>query len=272
MTHFHTSFHRGLKLRHLVTALGIALLSPASAATSLWIGDDDAHLGRVDLRSGVVTVIGDMGVPMTDIAFDAQGALFGVTIESALFRIDPVNGNARIVGDLGFSGINSLVFGADGTLFGASDRLYTIDPSTGQASAVGNAGTPYRSSGDLAFVNGALYLSSRGPSGDMLLRLNASTGGADVVGPIGINGVYGLATDTSASLYAVADTGIYRLNLLTGQATQLLDYGGHGLGNAYGTTFITEALPAVVVPEPPSLLMLLAGLGCLWWLNGRRTR
>lgn len=269
----HTCLGSPLRNLHpLIAALGLALAAPALAAPSLWISDDDAHLGRVDLASGTVTVIGDMGVFMTDIAFDAQGRLFGVTFESALFRIDPGNGMSSIVGELGVDRVNSLVFAPDGTLYAASDTLYTINTATGAATAVGQGGTPYLSSGDLAFVNGALYLSGGGAgnSGDLLLQLNPATGAASVVGRIGLNAVFGLATDNSAALYAVASTGIYSLNPITAQAQPLLDYAGHGLGNAFGTTFITEALPTTPVPELPPLPMLLAGLGCMWWLNRRR--
>lgn len=259
-------------LRSLVAAIGLALGTPALAAPSLWISDDAAHLGRVDLASGTVSVIGDMGVYMTDIAFDAQGRLFGVTFESALFRIDPSNGVSSIIGELGVGRVNSLVFAPDGTLYAASDTLYTVNTGTGAATAVGKGGTPYQSSGDLAFVNGVLYLSGHGAgnSGDLLLQLNTHTGAADVVGRIGLNAVFGLATDNSAALYAVANTGIYSLNPVTAQALHLLDYAGQGLGNAFGTTFITEALPTTPVPELPPLPMLLAGLGCMWWLNRRR--
>jgi hypothetical protein len=272
MTPLHIPSFPRLRLRPLLLAFGITLLGPASAAPSLWIADADAHLGRVDLNNGAVTVIGDMDVPMTDIAFDTQGRLFGVTIESALFRIDPGNAIATIVGELGVSGINSLVFGADGRLFAAGDRLYTLNPATGQASVVGNGGTPYLSSGDLAFVNGALYLSSGGADGDMLLRLNTGTGAATLVGPIGIGDVFGMATHNSTSLYAVSHTSVYNLNVVSAHASLLLDYGGHGLGRAYGTAFSTEALPVSAVPELPALPMLLAGLGCIGWLNRRRMR
>jgi hypothetical protein len=159
-------------LRLLLAAAGFTLLAPAAAASTLWIADDNARLGRVDLASGIVTMVGGMGVQMTDIAFDAQGHLFGVTFQSALFRINPDNGATSFVGALGVEGVNSLVFGADGTLYGASDRLYTINPATGVSSAVGNASLPYLSSGDLAFVGGVLFLSGSGSNSDNLLRLN----------------------------------------------------------------------------------------------------
>lgn len=272
MTHLPTLARTLLHARPLLAALGLALLSPTVAATSLWVSDENAQLGRIDLVNGTVTLVGSMDARMTDIAFDAQGSLFGVTFDSALFRINPYTGASTLVGGLGVDRVNSLVFGPDGTLYAASDRLYTIDTASGAATALGNGGTPYVSSGDLAFVNGVLYLSGSGNSGDLLLQLSTQSGAATEVGRIGVNAVFGLATDSDAALYAVANTSIYSLNTATALATPLLDYAGQGLGNAFGTTFIGEALPTTAVPELPPLPMLLAGMGCLWWLNRRRAR
>jgi hypothetical protein len=47
------------------------------------------------------------------------------------------------------------------------------------------------------------------------------------------------------------------INTATGQGTFVSDYGGHGLQEAYGTSFVTEA---IAVPAPSSLVLFSLGL------------
>ena len=64
------------QLRRLMGALAAAAAcSAALAAPTLWISDVDGTLGTVDLGDGTVTIVGQMPVIMSDIAFDAGGRL-----------------------------------------------------------------------------------------------------------------------------------------------------------------------------------------------------
>lgn len=54
--------------------------------TLLYVCDEVSVLGTVDVATGNVTVIGSMGVVMTDIAFAPNGDLYGVTYD-ALYKI-----------------------------------------------------------------------------------------------------------------------------------------------------------------------------------------
>jgi hypothetical protein len=223
------------------------------------VDDSAGLLGKVDVATGAVTVVGNTGHVMTDIAFDPNGHLYGITF-GALYSIDPITAASTFIGSLGAS-LNSLVFSSNGTLYAANSRLYEINLTTGAASAIGRGGVSYSSSGDLAFVGGNLYLSSTVPTSDSLIKLNASTGVGTDVGPIGVGQVYGLATNDNVHLYGVAGTSVYSVNTATGAGTLLVGYGGHGLGSANGTAFFSEAAPPV--PEPQTYALLLAGLVAL---------
>src|SRR5436190_2757551 len=98
-------------------ALAVTLSSGVLAAPILWVDDSDGTLGTVDVATGLATVIGQMPVVMTDIAFDPSGNLWGITF-TELYRINQTTAGVTLVGSLGTSA-NSLVFGADGTLYTA---------------------------------------------------------------------------------------------------------------------------------------------------------
>ncbi len=233
----------------------ILLLPAVNAAPVLWVGDSSGKLGTVDVATGTVNVVGNMGAVMTDIAFDSSGNLWGITFGS-LYSIDKATAASTYVGKLGTS-LNSLVFGAGGTLYAANNSLYTINTTTGTATNLGSGGDSYSSSGDLAFIGGELFLSSTF-GGDSLVKLDTATGAGTTIGVINALFVYGLASPDGNNLYGLAGTSIYSVNSTTGAGTLIRNYSGNGLGSAYGSAFISEATPAV--PVPAALFMFAPAL------------
>ena len=233
----------------VIGAVSLLLSGAASAGPLLWVGDGDGTLGYVDVATGNATVVGQMGATMTDIAFDPSGNLWGITF-GQLYRINHANGVITLVGNLGAS-LNSLVFGADGTLYGANNGLYSINTSTGAATLIG--GGSYSSSGDLAFVNGNLYLSSA--SADFLYQLDLVTGAGTLLGNIGYSAVYGLATPDNINLYGITGTNVISIDTITGVGSLVVNYAGTQLGAAWGSAFLSEAGHEVPVP---GVLMLMA--------------
>jgi hypothetical protein len=234
-----------------------------AAGPILWVDDSAGVIGKVDVSTGAVTIVGNSGAPLTDIAFDSSGNLYGVSFTD-LYRINTTTGVATDLGTIQNGpgvGFNALVFGTNGVLYSAgnsSTNLYSINPTTLVATNLGNIGAD--SGGDLAFVGGNLYLSS---SLDHLIRINNPSGpatGTDL-GPIGFANVFGLASPDNATLYGVAGTQVLTINIATGAGTLVSDYGGHGLGQAFGESFITEAVGSV--PEPSALLLLGIGVAAV---------
>ncbi|EHR73767.1 hypothetical protein BurJ1DRAFT_4983 [Burkholderiales bacterium JOSHI_001] len=255
-------------------ALGAALsVQGALAVPTLWVSDGDGTLGRVDLASGAVSIVGQMGQAMTDIAFNADGELWGVDGDS-LYRIDRRNASTRFVANLGTT-VNSLAFDADGTLYAANRRLMTVNTQSGVVSPLGRTQPGFESSGDLAFVGGSLYLSSTRPVADTLFRIDATTGNASAVGSgLGVARVYGLATDDNVHLYGLTGQSVVRIDPATGTSAWLVSYSAaSGLGAAWGTAFASEAVAAVALPvnslpvsEPPTAV-LMGAAGLLWALR-----
>jgi hypothetical protein len=238
------------KIRSLLVAMALTISGSVSAAPILWIADAGGNLGTVDVANGNVNVIGFSGV-MSDIAFDPSGQLWGINLGGGLFRINSTTAAPTFVGATGQT-LNSLVFGADGTLYAASNRLFTINTATGAATPIGGQGSGYSSSGDLAFVGGNLFLSSTGAAGDRLFRLDPTTGVGTLIGNIGFSAVFGLATDNNIDLYGAADQNILDIDPLTGDGDILVSYAGQGLNIANGTAFLSESSGGPIITPPPN--------------------
>jgi hypothetical protein len=260
--------------------LAVALLVFACAAGTaragqvLWIDDAFGNIGTVDVSTGASTVIGNSGVSLTDIAFDPNGNLYGVTFTS-LYKINTSTGLATLVGNLGDivnGGANALVFAPDGTLYAASslsENLFTVNPATGAATAVAGS-LRVGSAGDLAFNGGNLFMTSRS---NTLIRIDNLAGpvSGTIVGPLGFPDVLALATGSDGVLYGAEGTQLLQINTTTGAATKLINYFGNALAGAEGATIFPEVAS---VPEPTSLVLgsigILAGFGVAWRSRGRR--
>jgi len=190
------------------------------------------NIGTVDLNTGTVSLLGNSGVQLTDIALSPTEELFGQSF-TTLYSINQ-SGEAVSIGPTG-AVLNGLVFDPDGTLYASGgNRLYTVDTTTGDATLVGTSGVNLRSAGDLAFNNGSLYETATNGSVTSLLELDTSTGAATVVGQIVPNAtMYGLVTGPDGGLYGFDQNNIYSINTTTGAGTLVQTF-GDGLGAAWG--------------------------------------
>ena len=150
----------------------------------------DNGFGIINLMNGNFTQIADLGSTLyNDIAYAPDGTLYGLANNGAsLVTFDNTTGDVTPVASLGGSGIESIAFNPNnGVLFGASESgLYTIDPATGQASYIGDFGSPYGCNlwQNIRFdSDGNLYLSNTGDNTD-LYQVNTNTGAATFVGEV----------------------------------------------------------------------------------------
>ena len=237
------------------------------AGPILWVDDTSGEIGKVDVATGHVTLVGNAGLQLTDIGFDPKGNLFGVSFNE-FYSVNETTGAVKAIGSLGIGVANALVFSHTGTAYMmgyGSDNLYTINTSTGAATSIGHV-SGFASGGDLAFHDGTLYLASTANS---LVQVNLSPVSGTQIGSFGVPNVYGLANGDNNVLYAVAGTSVYSVNPSTGAATFVVNYGGQGLGTAGGEAFFLEASS---VPEPASIVMLGMGMTCLLGYQLRRRK
>jgi len=160
-----------------------------------------AKLVTINPATGEVTLIGlfnagNVGTKpatMTDLAFDANGNLYGVGSVGGpqLFSIDLVTGKATQIGTTGLTSTTGggLAFGPDSTLYGTptAARFGTYDLTTGAFTNIVNpvkpAGGGY---GALAFdETGTLYglnVGSGTPPPSHLVRIDPATGTVTDIG------------------------------------------------------------------------------------------
>jgi len=215
-----------------------------AAAPFLYVHDSRGTLGRIRVSDGLVDIIGEMDVVMTDIAFSPEGLLFGLNAD-ALYQIDLVTADVELIGGHSILGGNALVFAADGTLYGAGgfvDGLFEMNLETGASTRIADMG--HNSAGDLVFFEGQLYLAS---TNDQLVLVDlAAAGGTEdigtVVGDIGFNEVFGLATASDGVMYGTAGTDVFSVDVATGAgSTPGVDFAGQGMTASFGSSFFLES-------------------------------
>jgi len=227
-----------------------ANLTAVRSSKVFYMVDDQGRLGTVDIASGAVTVIGTTRtstgttIIMTDIDFDPDGNLYGVSPQN-MYRINKADASLTDIGSHSLSYANSLVFNnIGGQAYTADQSLFTIDAVTGSTKRLGNGGSAYDSTGDLAFIENDLYLTSKvqgDPADSSLIRLNMSTGVGSLVGLIGYPNVFGTASNDNVNLYGFSENKVFRINTATGEGEeQYIDISGNGFSNINGAAFYQE--------------------------------
>jgi hypothetical protein len=180
----------------LLAALCALFSATPTCASTLYgssFGGEGPSLWSIDQNTGGATALYS-GTGMTDLASDWRPGSFriwGIFGDRALLRIDPATGNQPLIG---FTAppINALAFNvANGILYGvAGSSLYRIDPTTAATTLVGNTGYgSYTCMG--ADLGGNLFGVTMVDNN--LVRINATTGVGQAIGPAGTAGISDLA-------------------------------------------------------------------------------
>jgi len=228
----------------------------AAPGPVLFVLDSSRRIALVNVGSLKVKLIGRLGLPMTDIAFNPiDKKLYGISY-STLYRISTSDFSAVKVASLGVTDANALVFDSAGTAYFAGyqrNRLYKVNIATKRVTIIGLTG-PYYSAGDLTFYNDRLVMSAvkttnpNNSTANYLVTLN--TANAAVVGQpvaLGIHNVYGLASTGKNELYGLATIGtsntpaLYQLfpsaASVPNRDTLLRNLSGTGLSLVIGTAY-----------------------------------
>ena len=219
-----------LKSMLLVSSLATSL---TCAEPNIWVASYKAQIGIVDVATGSVKLILNQGYIYFDIAFDANGNLYGVD-PAKLYSINKATGWGTQIGSLGLSSLGgSLAFSPTGTLYLlANDMpsvLYTVNTETGQATVEFNTG--YSFAQDLVFFNGSLYFTNP----FSLFLLNLSDQSTTRIGSFGASITKLVAADNGV-LYGIDKNNVYSIDTATGAATLVATY-ANALSHVSGAAF-----------------------------------
>lgn len=252
----------------------------ATAAPLIYLSTETPNLITVDPQTQATTLIGSLsynGTPtkLYDIAFSPSGALYGngyLNGHYTLFTVDPTSAALSPIGAIAAAGVdvptNGLVFSDSGVLYASGGyvvsgdpswiyggKLVTIDPATGAATIVGEGS--FNSAGDLAFVNGSLYVSSVGATASELFTVDPSNAASSRIGgpsATTLRYLYGIATDGQTLYGSTYEGGIATLNTSTGVGTTLFSYpgtiSGVSTGGSFGMAIRLQTPPPSSVPAP----------------------
>lgn len=192
-------------------------------------GGGMAGFGEMDLPSGEMHWVGMFDRPLDDVALAGDGTLYGAGTGGGLFTIDYATGTTTAVVEESES-VVGLDFSPTGELYGAvPDFVVRIDRATGVQTRVAALPPDVRASGDVAFVEGTLYVTVRPRLGDLppddLMQIDEATGAVARVGSIGHACVWGLAP-LGGTLYGVTCQGrLIRIDVATGAGELLAEAG-----------------------------------------------
>jgi outer membrane protein assembly factor BamB len=282
-----TKTHPPLKAVGLAVA-GLLIVVPANLRGDTLFGLEnkgtDGNLFTISPTSGeILRTFGDLdAAAMTDLAFDNQGTLFGVSDNGNLWTIDTLTGAATsgpflsgAGAPLGTGLVRGIAFDEQNTLYasdGRNDRLLTADPETGVVTPIGEI--PFVEA--LTFgAGGELYASA----GNDLLRINPETADVTTIGSFGTSSggtplpMPGLVFDESAGVLLGADGGfennLYEINTDTGEATLI----GSLQGPNSGFAVTGLAIGPAAIPEPTVWLpLVMLGVGVVIYRRVRQTR
>jgi len=199
---------------------------------TIYATDSTGNLFTVNSATGATHVIGQMALPMYDIAFDKAGNMYGVDGYDEIWAINKSTAAISFIGSLGVNdSINSLTFGPDGYLYAAGHDLYKVDLAYGVFYDIGYLGG-YSSAGDLAFDKyGNLVMST---TSNQLVKINPYTAQTSLLGSIGYSQVLGLAEGPDGILYGMsnATNQIFSINPITGQGSAGVSF--TGVNGVYG--------------------------------------
>ncbi len=222
----------------------------AAAGPIIYVCDTNHNLWTVTLGTYKLHKVGNLGVYLTDIAFNPKdGKLWGVSF-TTLYTVNTSTGKATPFGSTSLSDINALVFDKNGIGYFegfSSSELYeaVLDVAKPYYKGLGTTGA-YKSAGDLTFYNGALVLSgftgSLGNSTkETLVQLNVKNGKVVATAPTDLVLLYGLSTVGSNALYGFANTSLYRLypsqKNIKSRSVLLKNFASEGLKQVAGAAY-----------------------------------
>jgi hypothetical protein len=261
----------------------MSILASGASASTLYAVDypASANLYAVNQATGALSTVGAVGFDnIGDLTSDQVSTLWGIQITTdSLVSIDPVTGVGTLgpaitgtatpptggpafpIVSLAYDPLTATLYGNTSVPYGGetADELYSINTTTGAATAVGLIGDDsvyalaFDQSGDLFGVDGTCDL----------VGISTASGAGTVIGSTGLApnggcGAYDIASDPTSGMMYLADgfsSSLYTVDLTSGAASLVGPYGGTS-PNVVGLAFLGTA-----APEPGTFLLFGTAIG-----------
>lgn len=205
------------------------------------VGDSSGRIGTVDLDSGATTVLFDSGRSWFDIALDSSGQLYGVS-SNTIYSIDGSTGAASAVLSISNSNnVNALAFDSDSFLF-SLDTNGVLSKIDLTSNTVTQVGTNASSDGDVVFIGDQLFAAANGD----IVRINPDTGATTTIADLDRSDTFGLSVSDSGQLIGYASSTVYSVDTDTGTTTTLQTLDGTSLGSIFGATSDNDPISSAV--------------------------
>lgn len=207
----------------LLLFIGLTAITQQGQAQLIYFSDSFGTMYTVNISSGTCQIsdLGQItfnGSPFspTDIAFHPNGGLYA-TGGGGFYEINLSTLAASFIGNHNAPSddfINSLVCDANGVIYAADTKLFTVNINTGNVTNLGDL--PCESAGDLAFNDGELYLAC---SGNLLLKIDRdNTNNSEIIGSMNASGLFfgivTFATECSdVQTFGTAGNGLYEITI-----------------------------------------------------------
>jgi len=194
---------------------GLAINPVDNEIWGITLGTSESSLYRISAAGG--DALPAVTVPVANmraLTFGEDGTMYGGTTGGNLYELDPSTGAATLIGPAPGVSYSGLTYSRSSGLLWASvrgvigrDRIYTVDPATGDTAFVGrtgdNADTPY-----LAFgPTGALYgLKGISPQENTLISVDTLTAVGTTIGLTGVSGLTSIVLRTDSVVTTVRPT------------------------------------------------------------------
>jgi hypothetical protein len=275
-----------MKILHTICFLsGILAFASNSNAGTLYASTSAGGPGELYIiNQATGAIVQDVGplndglstnYPITGLAFSpVTGLLYGSTgnagaVDALLVKINPATALVTVVGPFNAGPTNTggtpatmadLAFDSAGNLYGVGSiggpQLYSINTATGQATVIGGTGLTSTSGGGLAISPGGVFNGT--PTSTRFGTYNSVTGAyTNIAAPTRpVGGAYAALDYDGSTLYGLdlgpgpaLTTHLVTINPATGAVTDV--------------AASVSALDAIAfqVPEPTTIVLMLAGLG-----------
>jgi hypothetical protein len=236
----------------------------------------------INTSTGLITHIGSTGVDnIADLTSNQTTTIWGIQASTDdLVTINPVTGVGTVGPTITGTGLSASVpiysiawDPLTGILYGntskgdgaTADTLYSINPTTGAATLIGQIG--YNDVYALGFgQDGTLWGVENNDDNGGLVDINLTTGLGTLTGNTGVQGVFDIASDPATGAFYAGESNtfaLYSLNVATATASEIGSY--ESVANIAGLAFLGAA-----TPEPDSIVLLTAGLGLIGFAARRR--